>query len=92
MPRRCRLRHLLKGIHALKGYAREIGDGYQERRPTLRRVRAFDELHYVVLYVNAPRELAERIAYEFLSEMQDGELPDGWRETWPEIRECGSAS
>ena len=49
-------------------------------------------MHYVVLYVNAPRELAERIAYEFLSEMQDGELPDGWRETWPEIRECGSAS
>lgn len=48
--------------------------------PTLRYARAFDELHRVVLLVNARPEV------EFLSQIEDGEPPEGWRETWPEIK------
>jgi hypothetical protein len=45
-----------------------------------------DEQHYVTLYIEAPRPLAKRIGQEFLSEMQYADPPEGWRETWPEIK------
>ncbi len=43
--------------------------------------------------IAAPQQLAERIAHEFLSEMQDGQSPEGWKQTWSEvsrIEACGS--
>ena len=38
-----------------------------------------------MLWVDADPDLATRIAFEFVSQMQDGEPPPDWRTTWPEI-------
>jgi hypothetical protein len=53
--------------------------------PSYRIVRVADELHYAALCIQAPRMLAQRIGYEFLSMMRDGQPPEGWKQTWPEI-------
>jgi hypothetical protein len=40
--------------------------------PSYRTVRVADELHFADLWIEAPRMLAQRIGYEFLSMMCDG--------------------
>jgi len=43
--------------------------------PSYRIVRVSDELHYAELCIHAPHPLAQRIGYEFLSMMWDGQPP-----------------
>jgi hypothetical protein len=54
--------------------------------PFTRRIRGCDVQLHATLAIDAPWDQAERIAHEFLNQVEAAEPPEGWRKTWPEIK------